>query len=350
MPEEDDLSDGPVPATPAPPPLSDAEAAAVMVMLLGEDQAGRILAQLDPIELQLLGEKMCALGDISPESIIHSITGFVERTEKLGIRADGRVDHVRKLMNRAIGDVKAENMMARILPDEPQTSSLELARWLNASAIAPLVRGEHPQAVAVLLAQLDADVAAQVLHTLPNEAQTQVVHRIATMGPVSSDAISMLDELLSRRISECHGAGVLHMGGAREAADIINSSGKVVEKRVLPEIAKMDKNLAKKIEAEMFKFEHLFVLDAQSMGSLLREVESDVLINALKGTEADSREVFFRAMSSRAADGVRDEINARGRLKMADVQEAQKAIVAVARRLAAEGVIAFGAGGDDEYV
>ena len=120
MPEEDDLSDGPVPATPAPPPLSDAEAAAVMVMLLGEDQAGRILAQLDPIELQLLGEKMCALGDISPESIIHSITGFVERTEKLGIRADGRVDRVHSMMRNALGDVKAENMMARILPDQPR--------------------------------------------------------------------------------------------------------------------------------------------------------------------------------------------------------------------------------------
>jgi len=350
MPEEEEFAEGPLPATPAPPPVSDAEGAAVMVMLLGEEQASRILAQLTPAELQLLGAKMCQLGDIGPEAIIHAITGFVARTEKLGIPGEGRAGHVRQLMHRAIGEVKADNIMARILPDDQPGSSLELARWLNAAAIAPMIRGEHPQAIAVLLAQLDAEVAAQVLHTLPAEAQTQVVHRIATMGPVAPEAIIMLEELLSRRIAECHGTTALRMGGARDAANLINSLGKAVEKRVLPEIAKIDKTLARQIENEMFKFEHLFVLDPQSMGALLREVESDTLINALKGTEAEMREVFFRAMSSRAADGVRDEIAARGRLKMADVLEAQKAIVVVARRLAAEGVIAFGAGGDDEYV
>ena len=139
------------------------------------------------------------------------------------------------------------------------------------------------------------------------------------------------------------------MGGPREAAEIINSAGKMVEKRVMPEITKLDKALAKQIESEMFKFEHLFVLDSQAMGALLREVESDVLIDALKGIEEDQRSVFFKAMSSRAADGIKDEIAGRGRLKMADVQAAQKAIVAVARRLAAEGTIVFGSG-DDDYV
>jgi flagellar motor switch protein FliG len=141
----------------------------------------------------------------------------------------------------------------------------------------------------------------------------------------------------------------LAMGGARNAAEIINNSGKMVEKRVMPEIAKMDKNLAKAIENEMFKFEHLFVLEGQAMGAVLREVDSDTLIAALKGIEEPQREVFFRAMSSRAADGVRDEIAARGRLKRAEVVEAQKAMITAARRLAAEGVIVFGSG-DDDYV
>ena len=341
---------GPVPPVPAPPPLSDAEAAAVMVMLLGEEQAGRILSGFNPAELQMLGEKMCALGEIGPEAIVHAIAGFVERTEKLGIRADGRNEHVRSLMTRAVGTVKADNLMARILPDAPPATSLDITRWLNPEAIAPLVKGEHPQAIAVLLVQLEADVAAKVLQTLPNDQQTQVVHRIATMGPVATEAIAMLEELLTRRIGEFHGQAALTLGGARDAADLINASGKLVEKRVMPEITRMDKILAKRIESEMFKFEHLFVLDAQSMGALLREVESDTLINALKGTEDGQRDVFFRAMSSRAADGVKDEIAARGRLKMADVVEAQKAVVAVARRLAAEGVISFGASGDDEYV
>ena len=350
MDEDQRPADGSVPRKSATPPLTEADAAAVMVMLLGEQQASGILSQLDPDELHLLGEKMIALGDIGPEAIVQAISGFVEKTEALGINAYGRLNQVRSLMTRAVGEVKADSLMERIAPDAPQVAALELARCLTPRAIAPLIRGEHPQAIAVLLVQLRADVAAEVLHTLPADQQSQVVHRIATLGPVASEAIAMLEELLASRIAQFHGKAALSLGGPREAADIINSSGKEAERRIMPEIARRDKQLARRIENEMFKFEHLFSLDAQSMGALLREVESDVLINALKGTGAPQREVFFAAMSSRAADGVRDEIAARGRLKMADVVDAQKAMVTIARRLAAEGVIAFGAGGDDEYV
>ena len=333
------------------PQLSDAELAAVLVMLLGDNEATGLLGQLSPDELKMLGEKMCALGEISPEAIIKAVDDFVERTEKLGIRADGRVDRVHSMMRNALGDVKAENMMARILPDQPRYTSLELTRWLNPEAIIPLIKGEHPQAIAVLLVQLDAEVAAKVLHAMPADQQSQIVHRVATMGPVQPEALIMLEELLTRRLGDAQGSAALQMGGTTNAAEIINNSGKALEKRVMPEITKIDKVLAKQIESEMFKFEHLFVLDAQSMGSLLREVESDNLIIALKGIPEEQREVFFRAMSSRAADGVKDEIASRGRLKMADCIEAQKAIIAIARNLAAEGVIAFGAGGgEDEYV
>lgn len=337
-------------ATLDPESLSEADRAAVMVMLLEEDQAAHILARLEPAELRLLGEKMCALGEIGPEVIAHAIAGFVEKTERLGLKAHDRLGQVRSLMTRAVGGVKAGNLMQRILPpDHRPPSPLELAKWLNPDALVPLIREEHPQAIAVLLVQLDPEVAAEVLHGLSPEIQPQVVHRIATLGPVAPEALAMLEDLLRGRIESIHGAAPLTMGGPREAAEIINGAGKVVEKRVIPEITKLDKALAKEIEAEMFKFEHLFVLDPQAMGALLREVESDTLIDALKGTEEGQRDVFFRAMSSRAADGIKDEIAGRGRLKMADVIAAQKAIVAVARRLAAEGVIVFGSG-DDDYV
>ena len=330
--------------------ISDPEQAAVMVMLLEDGQAANLLAQLEPGELRLLGEKMCALGEIGPVAIAQAITGFVERTERLGLTAHDRIGQVRQLMTRAVGEIKADSLMQRIAPDEAnKTSSLELARWLTPQVLLPLIRDEHPQAIAVLLVQLDPEVAAAILHALPGEVQPQVVHRIATLGPVAPEAIDMLEDMLARRITECHGRAALTMGGPREAADIINAAVRAVEKRVMPEIAKMDKQLAKAIENEMFKFEHLFVLDDKSMGSLLREVDSDTLIAALKGIGEDLREPFFRAMSSRAADGVRDEIAARGRMKMAEVIEAQKAVITAARRLSAEGVIVFGAG-DDDYV
>lgn len=334
---------------PASLTLAGPEGAAVMVMLLQDDQAASILAQLEPQELRLLGEKMCALGEISPEVIAQAIAGFVERTERLGLVAHDRVGQVHSLMTRAVGDVKADNLMQRIMPGR-RTSSLELARWLTPQALAPLVTGEHPQAIAVLLVQLDPEVAAEVLHSLPPAVQPEVVHRIASLGPVAPDAIVMLDELLTRRITECHGHTAFTVGGVREAAEIINNSGKATEKRVMPEIARKDKTLAKAIENEMFKFEHLFVLDAQSMGALLRELDNETLVDALKGTSEEGREHFFRAMSSRAADGVKDEIATRGRMKLADVTEAQKDIVAVAKRLASEGAIVLGTSGDDEYV
>jgi len=335
---------------PAAPALGEAERAAVMVMLLEDDQAAQVLARLEPAELRLLGEKMCALGEIGPDLIAQAITSFVDKTERLGLKAHDRLAQVRGLMTRAVGEVKAENLMARILPpDHKPPSPLELAKWLNAGALVPLIEEEHPQAIAVLLVQLDPEVAAEVLHALPAPKQPQVVHRIATLGPVAPEALAMLEEMLGQRIRAAHGSAPLQMGGPREAAELINGAGKAVEKRVMPEIVKLDKQLAREIEAEMFKFEHLFALDAQGMGALLREVESDVLIDALKGTPEENREVFFRAMSSRAADGIRDEIAGRGRLKMAEVQTAQKAIVAIARRLAAEGTIQFGQG-DDDYV
>jgi flagellar motor switch protein FliG len=329
--------------------LDPAGNAAVMVMLLQDDQAARILAELEPNELRLLGQKMVELGEIGPEVIAGAIAGFVEKTESLGLVAHNRVGQVRSMMGRAVGEVKADNLMRHIAPEAAKTSTIELARWLVPEALTPLIKGEHPQMIAVLLVQLDPEVAAAVLHGLPPAEQGEIVHRIATLGPVAPEAITILEELLTRRISERHGQAPLSIGGIKEAAEIINGAGKAVEARVMPQIAKMDKVLARKIEEEMFKFEHLFVLDAQSMGALLREIESDLLIGALKGIPESERDCFFRAMSSRAADGVKDEIAARGRTKLSEVVEAQKQIVSVARKLAADGTIVFGSG-DGDYV
>ena len=331
-------------------PFGEADRAAVMVMLLEDEQAALLLAQFDPDELRLLGERMCALSEIGAETIAESVAGFMDRTEKLGLVAHDRAGQVRSLMTRAVGEMKADNLMQRILPEQPRTPSLEIARWLHAKALVPLVKGEHPQAIAVLLVQLDPEVAAEVLHSLPQEIQPEVVHRIATLGPVPAEAIMMLEELITRKIGETQGKATLTIGGPRDVAEIMNNAGKAMEKRVMPEIAKLDKALAKEIENEMFKFEHLFGLDPQSMGALLREVDNDALIDALKGISEGERDNFFCAMSSRAADGVKDEIAARGRVKLADVVAAQKQIVAAARRLAAEGTIVFGASGDDDYV
>lgn len=329
--------------------LEAADQAAVMVMLLEEEQAAKVLSELDPDELRLLGDKMCSLGEIAPEAISRSIAGFVAASEEQGLSAHNRRNKVETMMIRAVGDVKASNLMRSIQTQEAAPKSLEIVRWLSPEVLISLVEEEHPQVIAVLLVQLDPEVAAQVLYGLSWRIQPEVVHRVATMGPVSAEALAMLDETLSAGLANLKNADTLKLGGVTNAADLVNGAGKAVEKRVMAEITKADKPLAKQLENEMFKFEHLFALDPQQMGSLLREVDSAALIDALKGTEEENREFFFKAMSSRAAEGVKDEIEARGRLRMAEVVDAQRQIVATARRLAAEGTISFG-GTEDEYV
>ncbi len=335
----------------APAELDQAARAAVLIMLLDEEQATKILAQLDADELKVLGERMCALDDIDPSMIIKTVSDFFARTDQMGMPATDRVQQVQSLMTGAVGEVKAGHLMRAITPPEARKQScIELTKWLDADAIVTLIEGEHPQAIAVLLIQLDAQIAAKVLHSLPADAQSAVVKRIATLGSVSADAIAMLEEVLERKIALNRGSIPLQLGGASDAAAIIKQSGKATEKEIMARIAKENRALAKEIEAEMFRFEHLFELDPQSMGSLLREVESETLVDALKGIGEQDRENFFRAMSGRAADGVRDEIEVRGRLKMADVEAAQKDMVDIARRLAADGTIVFGSSGEDDYV
>ncbi|MBO9516532.1 MAG: flagellar motor switch protein FliG [Porphyrobacter sp.] len=330
--------------------LPDAERAAILVMLLEEEDAAGLLSRLSPEELQQLGSKMFGLGELGPKAITDALAGFAESASQGGLPAQDRSEDVRRIMTGAVGELKASNLMRRIAPEASQQSpTLELARWLNADVIISLIEEEHPQAIAVLLLQLDPQVAAQVLAGLPEAVQAPVIQRVARLEPIAPEALVMLEEMLSTRISTNHGRVPLSMGGVREAAEIINAAAKAVEKRVMPEITKIDKKLAKELENEMFKFEHLFKLDAKTMGQLLREVENEVLIDALKGITDEEREPFFAAMSARAADGVRDEIEARGRVKKADALTAQQSVIATAKRLAAEGTISLGDGGD-EYV
>jgi flagellar motor switch protein FliG len=295
-----------------------------------------------------LGEQMIALGDVDPGRIAGAIEGFVKLADDNTMTAHDRPAQVRERMTQALGDVKADSIMQRITPAAP-APSLELARWLAPAVLLPLVENEHPQAIAVLLLLLDAEPAAELLSLLPSSMQPGLVERIARMRQVSGHAMDMLDELLSQRIARRFGKNALSMGGARDAAELINMAARSVSGTVMPVITQNDADLARAIEAEMFTFEMLFDLEPMAMGKLLREVENEILIDALKGLPDDEREPFFAAMSSRAADGVKDEIETRGRLKKSEVLAAQDAIIKVARKLADDGEISLGAD-DGEFV
>lgn len=332
----------------ASPPSCEVERAAVILMLMEEQEAASLLAQLGPEELQRVGEKMLELGEIGADRIALAIEAFVTHAQATTLSAHDRPMQVRGRMVRAVGEAKAESIMQRIAPQQ-QSRSLEVARWLAPPVLLALLEDEHPQAIAVLLLLLDAEPAAELLAMLPGERQSDVVERIARMRSVSAQAMGMLDTILSGRISGRFGSAALEMGGTREAAELINMAAGHVGKTVMPAITSRDADLARAIEAEMFTFEMLFTLAPMEMGRLLREIENEVLVDALKGLEEDTREPFFAAMSSRAADGVKDEIEMRGKLRREDVMMAQKSIIAKARQLAEAGEISLG-GDDGEFV
>jgi flagellar motor switch protein FliG len=329
--------------------FSGVEKAAVLMMLVGDEEAAAILQKLEPDEVRQLGKAMFAVADVAEPQVEDVLDEFVGKAkDKNTIGFDPR-PQIQSMMTKALGSDKAENVLSRITPRE-EACGIELLDWLDANEIAGLVRDEHPQIVAVVLANVEPAIAGQVIEQLPDAMQPDVLHRIATLGPISGEAIEMLRDLLSRRADTGRAPAAMQVGGAKEAAAIMNATRKATEQRVMPKVAKISKETAKAIEDEMFVFEHLFGLDDKSMGTLLRGVESDVLVLALKGVEEGQRPKFFGAMSARAADGIKDEMEARGPCKLSEVLEAQKTILGIARQMAKDGAIRLAGGADDDYV
>lgn len=325
------------------------ERAAVLMMVVGDEEAAAILQKLDPEEVRNLGAAMLNVADVSEWEMAQVLDDFTGRAqERSSIQFDPR-PKIESVVTKALGPERAGSVLARILPPQPDESITAL-QWMDAVEIAAMLEDEHPQIAAVLMAHLDPAVAAQVLEMLPEAVQPQVLRRVARLGPVTPDAIATLTSLIERHASQPRRATGLLIGGTREAAKIMSSARKITEQKVMPKLAKIDREVARAIEEQMFVFDNLLALDDKNMGALLRNIESDVLVRSLKGVDEDTRTRFLSCMSSRAADTIRDEMEARGPMKLAEVLEAQKVMIAIARQLIKDGTIVMPGGGDDEYV
>lgn len=328
------------------------ERAAVLMMLVGDDEAAAILEKLDPEEVRQLGKAMFAVADVSEdevEAVLDDFTGHARARTDIGFNPRPKIETI---MTRALGPEKAESVLARIIPPEA-ACQIELLDWLDAGEVAALIENEHPQVAAVLIANLEPAIAAQVLEILPEAAQPDILHRIAKLGPITPEAVETLKAMLAQRVGgagSSSSAAAVTLGGTREAAKIMQSARKATEARVMPRLAKIDKEVARAIEEQMFVFENLLELDDKSLGTLIRNIDTDTLVRALKGADEAGRNRFLGAMSARAADGIRDEMEARGPMRLSEVMEAQKAVIAVARSLAKDGTIQMGSGGEDDYV
>jgi len=330
---------------------SGVERAAVLMMLVGEDEAAAILQKLDPEEVRELGRAMYSIADVSENEVDAVLDNFVGCARARTSIAFQPKPLVENMMNRALGPERADTVLSRIVPPEAQCE-IDMLDWLDASDIAKIVEKEHLQIGAVIIANCDPVVAGQVLEMLPEAMQPDILHRVARLGPVTPQAVETLNAVLQRRRGGGGGSGGgngLAMGGSREAAKILSSARKSTEQRVMPKLFKIDRDVAKQIEEALFIFENLLEMDDKNLGTLIRNVDGEVLIRSLKGADEAARERFLGCMSSRAAAGIRDEMEGRGPMKLSEVLEAQKAMIAVARNLAKEGTIMMG-GGEDDYV
>lgn len=335
----------PLPSGGAPVP-GGASAAAILLMLLAEDEAAQVLGRLDPDEVQELGTAMFSVADVSEDEVDGVLDQFVDRARErttIGFGADGQI---RTMMERALGAERAENMLARITPPT-RSSALDSLKWMDPKTIAALVEPEHPQIAALVLAHLEPPVAADVLQLLDEDAQADVVYRVATLGPVSAEALDDLERLLLRQVNKQASGSAPARGGASEAAKIVNSTRTQVEQRVIRQLARLDKGLARQIEDEMFVFDNLMAVPEKDLGTLMRQIDNEILIVALKGCDPALRAKVFACMSARAAQSIQDEMAERGPMRLAEVQEAQKQVLGIARRLAEAGTINLGGKGDD---
>lgn len=333
-------------AAAAPSAPSGSEAAAILLMMLGDAEAAEILSHLEPHEVQHLGSAMFGVADVS-EAQVESVFGlFMSKARARTTIGFGAAPRIRAVMEHALGAERAETVLARITPPT-RSRALDALRWMDAKTIAALVEREHPQIAALVLAHLDTPIAADVLQLLPAEMQPEIIYRVARLESVTADALEELEGILVREVGRISSSPATIRGGASEAAKIMTNIKRGADQRIIKSLGKLDKQLAQKIEDEMFVFEDLTELDDKNLGILLRNVENEVMVVALKGAEERLRERMLGCMSGRAADSIRDEMEERGPMRLAEVHEAQKEMIAVARRLADAGTIMLAGRGDD---
>ncbi len=325
------------------------EKGAILLLSLGSDEAAEILKNLGPKEVQKLGHAMAALKKVPRERNEEVIDEFKEHASKW---APVSVDEetIKKMLTKALGDDRAANLIGRILQGG-DTAGIEGLKWMDAPTVADLIRNEHPQIIATILVHLEFDHAGEILKHFTDRLRNDVLLRIATLEGVQPVAIRELNDAMARILAGAS-ANVKKsaMGGIRHAAEILNFVGQAAETTIMDSVREYDPELAQKILDEMFVFENLMDVDDRGIQLLLREVQSDSLILALKGASQELRDKVFKNMSQRAAEMLKEDLESKGPVRLSEVEAEQKEILKIARRLADEGQIQLGGGGDGDQM
>jgi flagellar motor switch protein FliG len=318
-------------------------------MSLSEHDAASVLKQLDAGAVQKLGVAMAELKQITREQMTTVLDNFIGTLDGTANVASGSTDYVRRVLTQAVGKQKTDMLLDRVSTGQTG-QGIEALRWMEAKAVAQIISAEHPQIAAIVLAHLEAEQAASVLALLTEAMRTDVLMRIATLNEVPQSALTELDQLVEKQANVAPPSPLRRIGGARTVADILNAMQRDKSGEELGKIEKADTEMHQQIKDLLFVFDNLLDIDDRGIQALLREVGSDTLAVALRGAEPEVQEKILKNMSKRAAEILKDDMEARGPVKLADVEAAQKEIVTIAQRLADEGTISLGGKGAGEFV
>lgn len=325
------------------------ENAAILLMSLGEEEAAEVFKHLSPKEVQRLGETIAKMRSIPRERVETVIEKFDEVSSSESMLVADTDGYVKSVLRKALGEEKANLLIDRILQGSDITG-IESLKWMDASSVAELLRLEHPQIVAAILVHLDFDQAAEVLKLFHERQRNEVIVRIATLDGIQPTALKDLNEVMSRVLAGGDRMKKSNLGGVKTAAEILNMLGSSIETAVLDFVREADNDLAQKIMDNMFTFDDLDKLDDKAIQSLLKEVQSESLVIALKGATPTLRDKVFRNMSTRAAESLREDLESRGPVRLSEVEAEQKEMLKTVRRLADEGQVVLAGGGDEQFV
>ena len=326
------------------------ENAAILLMSLGEEEAAGVLRHLSPKEVQGLGETIARMKSVPRERVDTVLADFAGQAAGNSSLVKDNSAYVRTVLRKALGDERGNMLIERILQDGGDTAGIEGLKWMDAASVGELLLAEHPQIVAAILVHLDTEQAAAVLKTFPERQRNEVLVRIATLDGIQPAALQDLNDVMARVLAGGGRARKASLGGTKAAAEMINLMGTSVETAVLDFIREADHELAQKIMDNMFTFDDLDKIDDKGIQALLKEVQSESLVVALKGATPEMRDKVYRNMSTRAAETLREDLESRGPVRVSEVEAEQKEMLKIVRRLADEGQLVLGGGGGDDFL
>ena len=332
-----------------PDDLAGTQRAAILLMSLGEQDAANVLKQLDAREVQKIGIAMAELKEVSREQATSVLDKFIGIADGKANMAGGSTDYVRRVLTQAVGKQKTDMLLDRVSTGQAG-QGIEQLKWMEAKAVAQIIGGEHPQIAAIVLSHLEPEQSAAIMPLLNDDFRTEVLMRIASLNEVPQTALTELDQLVEKQANVKPPAPLRRVGGARTVANILNAMEKDKSGEEMGKIEKSDSAMHQQIKDLLFIFDNLLDVDDRGVQALLREVGSDTLAVALRGAEPEVQEKILKNMSKRAAEILKDDMEARGPVKLVDVEAAQKEIIVIAQRLAEEGTITLGGKGAGEFV